>query len=146
VRHFARSTVLCLSTALLAAACDSSTGPADRIVVSTQGTSFQRGEDEIASIPWEIVNGGLRTVTVATCGDWPVTVVDRWQNGRWTDYYGGYCLHAAALLPAELDPGERLEGSASLHEPGVYRLRFGITDGASGDVDWGATSNAFEVE
>lgn len=146
MHHFARSTVLCFSAALLAAGCDSSTGPADAIAVSTQGTSFERGEDDIALIPWEIVNGGDRTVIVATCGDWPVPVVDRWQNGRWTQHFGGFCLLSTAILPAELQPGERLEGSLSLHEAGVFRLRFGITDSAGGDVDWGAASNAFEVE
>ena len=146
MHHFARSSVLFLATALLATGCDSSTGPADWIAVSVPGTSFERGEDDIASVPWEIVNEGDRTVTVATCGDWPVPVVDRWQNGRWTQYSGGYCFVLAALLPAELGPGERLEGSLPLHDPGIFRLRFGITDSAGGDVGWGATSNAFEVE
>lgn len=145
MQRLRRSTLLSVSLALLAAACDSSTSPADRLGISIAGTSFERGEAGLVAVPFEIVNEGARPLYVAACGDTPITTADRREDGEWVQHSSLACLTFVPSAPIELAPGERLEGTRPLGDAGRFRLRFGVAGRPSGETAWDAASGAFDV-
>ena len=139
-----RLSVVVLSVVALACHSDRPT-----VVLSTQGTVFDRGGSGIvpeATVPVTVTNRGDRTVFLPACADRPAVSIERGTGKSWEQYSGTFCVTNLMQSPVELRAGEKLTGTFTFAEPGYYRIR--LTWGATAaDVfgDDASTSNPFHV-
>ena len=99
-----------------------------RVTVAVNGSDFNREPilgttAQMATIPFRVTNRGSATAFVTTCGAQLSPVVERFAGLRWEEYAGGFCLLDIISEPLELRSGASKSGSATIMEPGRYRIR-----------------------
>jgi len=129
---------------LLLGACKSAVAPAaTSLRIQTHGSEFVRSPSEgSVSVPFTIANHGTGSVFVERCGDRIMAAVDRHEEGEWVRGYDA-CLGIYLMTRAEILPGQVLEGTRAILQPGEYRLRVAVDGGE--EAAWSGASNRFTV-
>lgn len=110
-------------TALLAAACSSSTAPAGPVSVRLADAAFTRTAPGPATVAYSVANNGTAAIRLTgSCGEDPSPSIERRRGGAWSQYAGGPCLAIYLVGAVMLAPGVARQGSVSLMDPGEYRL------------------------
>lgn len=94
-------------------------------------------------MPFTVTNHGARSIPLPRCGDRLMVGVERREGGQWVQYSGDSCLAIYPMDPVELQPGQVLQGTRELREPGIYRLRIGVSNPKQGV--WSNFSNSFTL-
>jgi len=118
-----RLRITCTTSALLVAACSSSTGPAGPVSVRVADASFTRTPGVGATVPYTVANGGTATVRLTnSCGDDPAPSIEGRRDGGWPEYAGGRCITIYQMGAVTLAPGAVRQSSVTLLDQGEYRL------------------------
>lgn len=143
-----RSAFLTLVPFLLVLGCSVLTGPGSPDVqIEVEEERFAR--DPItgaATISFSVRNTGDSTLYLDRCGERLTTLVDRWENGQWVHFRSDICLAVYEAYPWPLEVGEERVNLRTIHEPGRYRLRLGISEVRGARSGWTAASPGFTVD
>jgi hypothetical protein len=125
---------------VLAVGCEAPSRP-PIVRIETTSLTYALG----STITFTVTNAGGDPVYLAACCD-VVTLVDRWEDGRWPSARdGAACLAICPMNPHALAPRATYHGSVGVADTGRYRLRLGIAPTPGAAPDWSRTSNPFEV-
>jgi hypothetical protein len=143
-----RSSIVLLTA--FALACADGSRPV--IKVGTSGTSFQResvpstATSPIALVPTMTWNRGNATAFIPTCGTQPLPTVERFVNGSWESYAGGFCAAVMVIAPAELRAGESRNDHVAIGDAGRYRLHVTYWGDAGARDRYETVSDEFTVQ
>ena len=130
---------------LVLAGCSSSSGLSEALRVRVGGGVFEGEPARAALVPFEVVNASTRDLYLARCGERLMAAVDRWNGVRWVQHSGDACLTVADMSPLRLAAGASHQSTRAIAEPGMYRLRLGVSAAPSAEYAWDATSAPFTV-
>ena len=130
----------------VAGACSfSPTGPDAPVLIETRGSEMVI-RDQTVVVPFTVTNttSGVNYY-MAACGDQPRVVADRHEGAGWVQHSGGFCLTVVPMFPILLKPGQeaRYVTGVRVLEPGIYRLRLGLSTDPGQTPEWLTTSNSF---
>lgn len=137
---------LVLVTALTVAGCNQSpTGPAFDLRTQTVGNVFALREGS-ASVPFTLTNTSRgRIHYIEACDHHLSVMVERREGDGWVRTAEPGCAANLSRTPILLIPGRRIEGTAGIDGPGVFRLRLAVSPSAGAVGEWIETSNRFTV-
>ncbi len=128
------------------ASCTTPTDSFPSVLSQTVGTEFELGDEGFALVPFSVSNVTSQTTYyLDACNERPSTAVDRREGGGWVGLYGGICIGRQQGPALKLGPGLRRQSVIAIHEPGVYRVRLGVSSGPGQRSEWSETSNSFVV-
>lgn len=143
------SRIAFFAVAPVLAACTSSTGPEDALVVTPTVTTVTRDAQGNATVNFTVLNTGGRDVYLATCGGTVGAVTElRTAGGQWlAEYDVMACYSSLAVGPQLLVPGATVTGSQTFHAaaPGQYRLKVLVALKADENPERQAWSSAITV-
>lgn len=139
---------MCVALAVVLASCSSITEPSGTpdLRLGVAGELFVRSsETGAARVPFVLHNRGTATVRVPRCGDDVTLEVMKAEGSAWAQYGSGICPANLNMVPIAVEPGESVEGTWMVSEPGRFRLR--VVAGCDCEIRIGypAVSDAFEV-
>jgi hypothetical protein len=94
---------------------------------------------------FKVRNESAAPVYLARCGSHVLSLVDRWEGGRWETVFSAVCAIDLAADPLELGPGEEVASSQVVHRAGAYRLRAGVVSRPGEQPEWSAVSDQFVI-
>ncbi len=137
-----------MALAVVLASCSSITEPsgAPDLRLGVAGELFVRSpETGAARVPFVLQNRGTATVRVPRCGDDVTVEAIKEEGSAWAQHNSGICRTNLNMAPIAVEPGESVEGTWLVSEPGRFRIR--VVAGCDCEIRIGypAISDAFEV-
>jgi hypothetical protein len=137
-----------VALAVVLASCSPVTGPSGTpdLSLGVSGELFVRSSDTgAARVPFVFHNRGTATVRVPRCGDDVTVEAMKAEGSNWAQYNSGICPANLNMVPVAVKPGESLEGTWTVGQPGRFRIR--VVAGCDCEIRIGypAVSDAFEV-
>ncbi len=129
-------------------ACSSSpTNPGESVLIETTESRMVLG-DQTVVVAFMVTNttSGV-SYYLAACGDQLRVLADRRQGKGWVNHSGGICPAIYSTVPILLRPGQEARHftNVPVREPGVYRLRLGLSTELGQTSEWLTASNSFVV-
>ncbi|MBD0319528.1 MAG: hypothetical protein ICV87_04290 [Gemmatimonadetes bacterium] len=141
---------MCVALVVVLAACSSVMSPGTPgtpdLRLQVTGELFVRSSATgAASVPFVVQNHGTATVRVPRCGDAVGLEVLKEEGSAWVQHHAAICQTHQNMFPYAVEPGESLQGTWSVREPGRFRIR--VVAGCDCEIRIGypAESEAFEV-
>lgn len=135
--------------AIIVAGCDvlSPESSLATVEVDTSAIAAYPSPHEGAIVPFAVRNVSDQPIYLERCGDRVFSLVDRRDARGWTQVYSDACPAVYMMLAARIEPGETFAGARAVRiEPGVFRLRVGVSDDRADDPEWTAASSGFELQ
>ena len=139
---------MCVVLAVVLAGCSSITEPSGTpdLRLGVAGELFVRSsETGAASVPFTLHNRGTAPVRVPRCGNAVGVEVLKEAGSTWAQHHSAICQTHQNMTPFAVGPGESLEGTWTVREPGRFRIRVVAGCDCEIRIGYAAVSEAFEV-